>query len=227
MIPPSRQSFRYGLKHWVFNVLSGAWPLIVLALLVAAPAARADTTKILAFGDSLTAGYGLTAAQAFPTRLEARLQADGYDVRVINGGLSGDTTSGGLSRLDWALADKPDLVIVELGANDALRGIAPAVTKANLDAILDKLKQAGVRILLAGMLAPPNLGDAYGRAFDSLYPDLAKAHGVALYPFFLDGVAAVPGLNQSDGMHPNADGVDVIVDRIAPAVERLLPGGKD
>jgi acyl-CoA thioesterase-1 len=148
-------------------------------------------------------------------------------VRVINGGLSGDTTSGGLARLDWALADDPDLVIVELGANDALRGIAPAVTRENLDAILGKLKAAGVDVLLAGMRAPPNLGDDYALDFDGMFADLATKHDVALYPFFLADVAAVPRLNQDDGMHPNPDGIATIVENIVPYVKRLIPEPED
>ncbi len=218
MLFRSRRSFRYGLRSRLFNGL----PWVTALLFLAVSGAKASETVILAFGDSLTAGYGLTAAESFPVRLERKLRADGLAVRVINGGLSGDTTSGGLSRLDWALADKPDLVVVELGANDALRGIAPEVTRKNLDSILGKLRDAGVRVLLAGMRAPPNLGDDYARVFDGLYADLAAKYNVALYPFFLDGVAAVPALNQSDGMHPNAAGIDTIVDRIAPYVARLV-----
>jgi acyl-CoA thioesterase-1 len=231
MLPKSRHSFRYGLSDRVFNG-SGRFgrrlaPLLALFLLLPGAITRADETVILAFGDSLTAGYGLAATEAFPARLEKKLRAEGHDVRVINGGLSGDTTTGGLSRLDWALADRPDLVIVELGANDALRGIAPEVTRANLDAILDKLNAAGVDVLLAGMRAPPNLGDEYAAAFDGIFAELAEDHDVTLYPFFLAGVAAVPALNQSDGMHPNADGIDTIVRNIAPAVKRLISGPKD
>ena len=195
---------------------------IAVVLILAVQPARATETVILAFGDSLTAGYGLTATQAFPARLEQKLRAGGQAVRVINGGLSGDTTTGGLSRLDWALADQPDIVLVELGANDALRGIAPDVTRRNLDRILGKLKKKGVKILLAGMRAPPNLGDEYALVFNGMFAELAQAHAVALYPFFLDGVAAVPALNQSDGMHPNAQGIDAIVDRITPYVTRLI-----
>ncbi|MFQ5958893.1 MAG: arylesterase [Alphaproteobacteria bacterium] len=210
---------RNGLARRDFNV--------ALAHLAASPwlaraAAAASPARVVVLGDSLTAGYGLPADDAFPARLEAALRADGIAVDVVNAGVSGDTTAGGRARLDWALADKPDAVIVELGANDGLRGIDPAETFANLDAILRRLGDEGVKVLLAGMLAPPNLGRAYGAAFNDVYPRLAAKHGVALYPFFLDGVAARPELNQGDGLHPNARGVAVIVERIAPYVKRLL-----
>jgi len=187
--------------------------------------ARAEAIRILALGDSLTAGLGLSEADAFTTQLEAALKAQGYDVRVLNAGVSGDTTAGGLDRLDWALADKPDLALVELGANDMLRGVDPTAVRANLDKILAGLGDAKIPTLLAGMLAAPNLGPAYGAAFDAIYPELAKAHGVPLYPFFLDGVATQAALNQADGMHPNAAGVKVIVERITPAVIDLIKAG--
>jgi acyl-CoA thioesterase-1 len=198
-----------------------------LWLAMTALPAAANPVAITVLGDSLTAGYGLPQNEAFPTRLEAALKTKGHDVRVINAGVSGDTSAGGLSRLDWSLAEKPDLVIVELGANDALRGIDPKSTEANLDAILAKVKQSGAKILLAGMLAPPNYGRDYDEAFKSIYPRLAAKYDVPLYPFFLDGVAADPKLNQADGMHPNAEGVEVVVQRILPYVEKALaaPGG--
>jgi acyl-CoA thioesterase-1 len=177
---------------------------------------------IVAFGDSLTAGYGLSSSDAFPVRLELALRQAGKRVRVINSGVSGDTTAGGRARLAWVLAEKPDAAIVELGANDAMRGIDPEEASRNLSAILSELKQRNVRVLLAGMLAPPNLGNQYTEAFDTIFPDLAAAHDVMLYPFFLDGVAAEPALNQQDGIHPNAMGVAVIVDRILPYVSRLI-----
>lgn len=179
-------------------------------------------TRILALGDSLTAGYGLPAEASFPAQLERALKARGHDVRVINAGVSGDTSAGGLARLDWALAESPQVAIVELGANDGLRGQDPALMRANLDAILSKLKAKGVRVLLTGMRAPPNLGPDYGRAYDSVFAELAKKHGVAFHPFFLDGVAGQPALNQRDGMHPTEKGVAVIVERIVPQVETLL-----
>lgn len=187
-----------------------------------ARSANAPETRLLVLGDSLAAGYGLDAAQAFPVRLEAALRSRGHRVRVVNAGVSGDTSAGGLARLSWTLAEKPNFVIVELGANDALRGLDPEVTYANLDRIIARLKARNIGILLAGMLAPPNFGREYGRAFRAIYQRLARRHGVSLYPFFLEGVAADPALNQRDGIHPNARGVDVIVGRILPFVAALL-----
>jgi len=195
--------------------------LALAAILLTAQAAPAPVT-LLAFGDSLTAGYDLAPEDTFPVRLEARLAADRLAVRVINGGFSGDTTAGGLGRIKWSLQDKPQYALVELGANDALRGIAPAVAEANLDKILARFRDAGVRVLLVGMQAPSNWGPDYKRQFDAIYPRLAKKYGVPLYPFFLDGVALDPSLTLGDGLHPNAAGVQVIVARIAPAVEKLL-----
>ncbi len=186
--------------------------------------AAARTAQILAFGDSLTAGFGLPPDQSFPAQLERRLRADGIDVHVVDGGQSGDTTAGGLARLDWSLAEKPDLVILELGANDMLRGIDPATVRANLDATIEKIKASGAKVLLAGMRATPNWGEKYQKDFDRIYPELARTHGVALYPFFLDGVAMDPELNQPDGLHPNARGVAMIVERLAPRVADLLGG---
>ena len=196
---------------------------LTLALAVTFPwrAAHAAVT-VLAFGDSLTAGLGVAADQTFPVRLEVALRARGVDARVVNAGVSGDTTSGGLARLDWSLVGNLDLVILELGANDALRGIAPAVTEANLDRMLAQLAASKVRVLLAGMLAPPNLGTEYGAAFNGIFPRLAQKYSVPLYPFFLDGVAAQAPLLQNDGMHPNPRGVDVIVTGILPYVLRVL-----
>lgn len=203
--------------------------LAALGLLLFASAASAAPAphlpKILVFGDSLAAGFGLPADKAFPAQLEGRLKAMGVEARVVNGGNSGDTTADGLARLDWSLADKPDAVILELGANDMLRGIDPKIVRANLDAMLGKIQASGAKILLAGMQAAPNWGSAYQKSFDEIYPELAKARGVGLYPFFLDGVATDAALNQPDGLHPNARGVAVIVDRIAPSVVRLI-GGK-
>lgn len=178
--------------------------------------------RILAFGDSLTAGYGLAPEDSFPVKLAARLRSDGVAAEVVNGGFSGDTSAGGLSRLDWSLQDKPRYALVELGANDALRGLDPKSTEANLDKILARFKAAGVKTLLIGMRAPGNWGSAYQADFDAIYPRLARKYGVPLYPFFLDGVALEPALNQGDGLHPNARGVELIVARIAPAVERLV-----
>jgi acyl-CoA thioesterase-1 len=186
--------------------------------------AAAHVPVILDFGDSLTAGYGLAPEQAFPPRLQAALQRRGIETRVVNAGVSGDTTAGGLARLDWALADKPDLVILALGANDALRGIDPAAVRNNLDKMLRRIKTTGAKVLLVGMLAPPNWGEEYKTEFDRIFPDLARTNGVPLYPFFLEGVAMKPELNQPDGLHPNERGVAVLVDRIAPVVARLVEG---
>ena len=185
-------------------------------------AANAAPVKILAFGDSLTAGYGLPEGDGFVPQLQQALEKMGREVTVINGGLSGDTTAGGLSRLDWMLAEKPDMVILELGANDMLRGLSPDEARANLDATIQRIKQSGAKLLLAGMLASRNMGADYQSKFDAIYPDLARAHDVALYPFFLDGVAARPELNQQDGLHPTKDGVAVIVSNILPHVTKLL-----
>ena len=183
----------------------------------AAPA-PAETLRILMLGDSLTAGYGLASRDGLPARLEAALRGHGLDVRVIDAGVSGDTTAGGLARLDWALADRPHAVIVALGANDALRAIDPSVARSNLDQLLATLSARRLPVLLAGMLAPRNLGPEYAARFDAIYPELAERHGVLLYPFLLDGVATVAALNQADGLHPNAAGVEVIVERILPSV---------
>jgi acyl-CoA thioesterase-1 len=184
--------------------------------------AMAAPTRILAFGDSLTAGYGLPESDGFVPQLQQALQKMGREVSVINGGVSGDTTAGGLSRLDWMLSDKPDVVLLELGANDMLRGLPPAEARANLDAIVQRIRQSGAKLLLVGMVAARNMGEEYRQQFDAIYPDLAKQHGVPLYPFFLDGVAARPELNQSDGLHPTKEGVAVIVANILPYVTRLL-----
>jgi acyl-CoA thioesterase-1 len=200
--------------------------LAALALLIAGPAYGADPLRIVALGDSLTAGYGLDAEASFPVRLEGELRARGHDVEVSNAGVSGDTSRGGLERLDWAVPEGTDAVIVELGANDALRGIEPAATRANLNAIVERLVARGIAVLLAGMQAPPNLGDDYVAAFNAIFPDLAERHAVLLYPFFLDGVAAERSLNQSDGIHPNEAGVDVIVERMVEPVEALIAAAR-
>ncbi len=208
-------SFRPGPAGW-------GGLLLGLMLLVTDGTAAAAPARLMAYGDSLTHGYGLPAGETFPEQLEAALRDAGLDVTVINAGNSGETSAGGRARLDWALADAPDAVILELGANDGLRGLDPAATYDNLDAMLTRLTSEGLPVLLAGMLAPPNLGREYGEDFNAVYPRLAEKHGVPLYPFFLDGVALVPELNQADGIHPNAAGVAVIVERIAPHVIRLL-----
>jgi acyl-CoA thioesterase-1 len=193
----------------------------VIALALLSPAA-ADERTILALGDSLTAGYGLPGEDGFTTRLEAALAKAGVPAKVVNGGVSGDTSAGGLARADWLLAEKPDLVIVELGANDALRGLEPADTRRNLDALIERIQASGADVVLAGMQAPPNLGREYAADFNRIFPELAKRHKVVLYPFFLDGVAADPTLNQADGIHPNAKGVAVIVERMLPTLLRAL-----
>jgi len=199
--------------------------LLCLLLFTAVPAARGAAgapLRITVLGDSLTAGLGLSASQAFPAQLQAALRARGFKVSVANAGVSGDTTAGGLARLDWTLAGKPQLVIVELGGNDALRALPPSEAFANLDAILTRLKKAKVQTLLAGMRAPRNLGREYYNSFYAIYPRLARKHRVPFYPFFLTGVIGNPALNQSDGIHPNAKGVTVIVRRILPLVIKTI-----
>lgn len=184
--------------------------------------AMAKPLQLVALGDSLTAGYLLPADKAFPVVLERQLRAKGYDVTIINGGVSGDTTTGGLERLDWTVPDGTDGVIVELGANDALRGMDPSIPRAALDAIVTRLQSRKIKVMLAGMLAPRNLGATYIQAFDSIYPSLAKDKGLILYPFFLDGLVDKPNLLQQDGLHPTAAGVDEIVRRMMPSVEDFI-----
>lgn len=196
--------------------------LLVLLCLCAATPAQSAPLKIAVLGDSIAAGYGVKPAEAFPVRLEAALKAQGRDVTVLNHGVSGDTTAGGVDRLDWMLADKPDIVLIELGGNDALRGIDPATTEKNLDTMIGKLKAANVRVWLAGMLAPRNLGPEYTKAFDAIYPKLAEKYGVPLYPFILDGLAQDPALNQADMIHPTAKGADLIAQRLLPFVTKNL-----
>jgi len=206
------------------RALLGAVGMLLAALLAAGVPAAAGMPQVVVFGDSLTAGHGLPADAAFPSRLEARLKAEGVGLHVVNAGVSGDTTAGGLARLDWTLADKPDIVILELGANDALRGIDPKLVRANLDAMIGRIQAKGAKVLLMGMRAPPNWGEDYQHEFERIYPELAQAHGVTLYPFFLEGVAMDPKLNQPDGLHPNEKGVAALVDRIAPFLARLIGG---
>jgi acyl-CoA thioesterase-1 len=210
------KSTSYG--HWLLLVQAVAFAVVLAA---ASPAA-ARTIRLVVLGDSLTAGLGLPPGKAFPDRLQAALRARGWDVDVLNAGVSGDTAADGLARYDWAVPANADALIVELGANDMLRGLEPEATKKALSAILDKAHATRLLTLIAGMRAAPNLGAEYDRAFDAIYPALAKDHDVALYPFFLDGVAGDPKLNQADGMHPTAVGVDAIVERIAPSVEEIL-----
>jgi acyl-CoA thioesterase-1 len=190
---------------------------------VAAGAIAAERpVRIVALGDSLMAGYQLPASAAFPAQLERALKAAGLPVEVANAGVSGDTSSGGLSRLDWSVPDGTDAVIVGLGANDMLRGVEPAVTRKALESIIERLKQRGIEVLLTGMLAAPNYGAEYAGTFNPIYPELAAKHQVALYPFLLQGVAADPKLNQGDGIHPNAQGVAAMVAGILPKVEELV-----
>ena len=203
--------------------------VLLMGLMTAASAqtpsqgkAPAKPIKMVVLGDSLSAGYGLPGPAAFPVRLQKALEAKGIKVEMSNAGVSGDTASGGRERLDWSVPDGTDAVIVELGANDALRGIDPAVTRAALSDIITKLQARKIAVLLCGMLAPPNYGSEYAAKFNAIYPDLAKSFGVPLYPFFLDGVAANPKINQADGMHPTAEGVDIVVKNILPTVEAFL-----
>ncbi len=205
-------------------ILTGVAALMmVFGPFAAPPAWSADRpVRIVALGDSLTAGYGLPATAAFPVRLEAALRARGHSIVIVNAGVSGDTMQGGLDRLDWSIPDGTDGVIVELGANDALRGLDPAQTRRALAAIIARLKQRNIAVMLAGMRAPPNLGPDYAARFDPIFSDLAQQHDLVLYPFFLEGVAAQRELNQNDGLHPTAEGINVIVERILPSVERFI-----
>lgn len=195
--------------------LSGTW--------AAASTSASGAIRILALGDSLTAGYGLANLKdSFPQQLEAALKAKGHNVVIIQGGVSGDTTTGGRSRLDWVLGEKPDAVIVALGGNDALRAVDPAVTLQSMDAILKRIKKDNLPVLVAGMMAPPNLGKDYGDRFNAVFPKVAKDNDALLYPFFLEGVAGMPALNQPDRIHPTPEGVKVMVKGILPSVEKLI-----
>ena len=196
--------------------------IVLLTIMAAAGPALAAPVKILALGSSLTQGYGLPPGTEFTVQLQAALKNAGVDALVTNAGVSGDTSAGGLARLDWSLGDHPQAVILELGSNDMLRGIPPAETEKNLRAVLDRLKAAHVKVLLTGMHAQRNLGADYVKQFDAIYPRLAKDYDVLFYPFFLDGVALNPKLNQADGMHPNPAGVKVIVARMLPLVKKLV-----
>ena len=207
------------VHNQVTRFLAAALIAVAVAVSVSAPVGAAEgKLRILMLGDSLTAGYGLAARDALPARLETVLRAHRIDARVIDAGVSGDTTSGGLARIEWALGDDPHAVVVALGANDGLRAIDPSVTRTNLDRLLGILAERGLPVLLAGMVAPPNLGPEYAGRFDPIYSELAARHGAVLYPFLLDGVATVTLLNQADGIHPNPAGVEEIVRRMLPAV---------
>ena len=216
------ERYRAGLVHML--VLALALALTAAGTAVAETPAESGTTpvKMVVLGDSLSAGLGLPGPSAFPDRLQNSLRNKGIDVNMINAGVSGDTSSGGRDRLDWSVPEGTQAVIVELGANDALRGIDPAVTRVALSDILTRLKARKISVLLCGMVAPPNYGSDYAARFNAIYPELAKAFGVPLYPFFLDGVAADATLNQADGIHPTAEGVDVIVKNILPTVQALV-----
>ena len=209
------------LANMVFRVLLCNW--LIAALVSGAMAAPADQPlRIVVLGDSLVAGFGLKPSEAFPAQLERALKARGHAVEVINAGVSGDTTAGGLARVAWAVPERTDAVILELGANDALRGLDPARAKANLDKTIATIKAGGAEVLLAGMFAPRSLGKDYVRAFDAMYPDLARKYGLILYPFFLEGVALDAKLSLEDGMHPNSRGVAEITRLILPSVEQLI-----
>lgn len=218
---------RYGAMLMVFNALCLRRLAAALGFVLLPLIAHAAPLKIMAFGDSLFAGYGLSSdADNIPNQIAKILKADGRDVTMINAAVSGDTTADGLARLDWSLQDKPDLVLLELGANDALRGLDPDRAKANLDGILARLKTAGVPVLICGMIAPRNLGPAYSAKFDPMFKELADKYRAPLYPFILDGVALNQALNQADGMHPNKDGAAIVAKRLTPAVEKALPPPK-
>lgn len=224
---PNLYFFNGAVARRVMN-LPILWALLLvgLPLFPLSPAyASEQVHRLVILGDSLTAGYGLMEKEAFPARLEAYLRKLGYAVEVEGAGVSGDTTAGGLARLDWSVGKDADAVIVELGGNDALRGLSPALTQENLRKIVHQLSARGVPVLLAGMWAPPNMGRDYADAFNAVFPTVAEEYDVPLYPFFLDGVAADPRLNQADMIHPNAAGVEIIVERIAPYVIALLELG--
>lgn len=212
----------YGFCAWIVNALAA----VLLVGMTADVSSAQAQPRLMVLGDSLTAGFGLSAGSAFPARLQDWLKRNGAEVNVINAGVSGDTSAGGLARLDWAIGSTPpEFAIVELGANDGLRGLPPANMEANLDKIIARLKASGVKVLLAGMYAPRNFGREYAAEYDAVFPRLAARHQVPLYPFFLEGAATDPALNQPDGLHPNAQGVEAIVERIGPHVRRLLAGG--
>jgi acyl-CoA thioesterase-1 len=207
-----------------FMTIIFACAAVLAAVIAPLPAAQSQgqPIRLVALGDSLSAGYNLPQEAAFPVALERALKAKGYRVEVANAGVSGDTSSGGLDRLDWSVPDGTDGVILELGANDMLRGLDPAGTRKNVEAIVERLKSRNIPVMLAGMYASRNLGPEYVQRFDSIYPDIAKKHDLVLYPFFLDGVAGDRSLNLPDGMHPTAKGVEIIVERILPSVESFL-----
>lgn len=229
---PQRPLRRYGRASALVQSLGAFFALIALCLTAAAPTALAQsaaapapggkTLRLVALGDSLSAGYNLPGSAAFPAVLEQALRKKGLSVEIVNAGVSGDTTQGGLERLDWSVPEGTDGVILELGANDALRGIDPAQTRQALEAMIQRLQERRIPVLLAGMYAPRNLGTDYAQRFDAIYPELAKKYGLVLYPFFLEGIAGDRALNQADGLHPTAEGVKAIVRAILPTVERFI-----
>lgn len=203
--------------------LKATLPIVFAISMLAGGAVRAETPlEIVVLGDSLVAGYELGPGEDYPTKLQAALTEAGYDVKIANAGVSGDTTSGGLARLDWSVPDGTNGVILELGANDALRGIAPQEAAKNLSTIIERLEDREIPVMLMGMMAPPNMGASYGAEFNPIYPELASEYGLELYPFFLDGVATHADLQLADGMHPNARGVEVMVEKTLPSVEAFL-----
>jgi len=224
-----RAANRYGRSAARVQLLTRVWAALLLVfaslgyfMMNTAPFAQTRPLKLVALGDSLSAGYNLPGSAAFPTVLEKALRDKGISVEIANAGVSGDTSQGGLERLDWSVPEGTDGVILELGANDALRGVDPALTEQSLDAIVTRLKARGIPVLLAGMYAPRSNGPDYVARFDAIFPGLAEKHGLILYPFFLDGIAGDRILNQPDMLHPTAEGVRVIVQRILPTVERFL-----
>ncbi len=223
-------ALEYGENRRLFNMHTRLFSLfIVFFLCITTIQSSKAETILLALGDSLTAGYGLDQVDSFTAQLERSLKEKGHDIRIINGGVSGDTTAGGLSRVDWLLSDKPQAVIVSLGGNDVLRGLSPIQSRENLQKIIDQFHAKELPVLLTGMKAPPNMGREFSAAFDENYTSLAHDNNILFYPFFLDGVAGKTELNQKDGIHPNKDGVKLIVSMILPFVEKLLlqlPEGK-
>lgn len=206
----------------MFKRLFRFFLIVGLALSLATGPSGAQTVKGVGFGDSLMAGFQLPAGTGFPAQLEAALRAEGVDVAIADAGVSGDTTSGGLSRLDWSVPDGTDFVILELGGNDALRGIAPEITRDNLDQMVGRLKVREIDVILVGMLAPPNMGDDYAGQFNPIFAELAEAHAIPLYPFFLDGAITVDGMMQPDGIHPTESGVAAMVERFLPLMRTYL-----
>ena len=213
------------LKKAFYLSLSGLLAVCFLAT-ASLKSVQADSPHLMVFGDSLVAGYGLPAEEGFTRQLQDRLTAQGVEIKILNAGVSGDTTAGGLARLEWALAEQPDYVMIVLGGNDLLRGLDPSATRRNLDQILSKLAARGIKTFLCGMLAPVNLGAEYGAEFNPIYPDLAQKYDLDFYPFFLQDVALVPRFNQRDGLHPNPEGVAKIIDGMMPLLQTFLSNKK-